>query len=63
MTTAAETRTSGPRTGSPAQVWSALGVVYVVWGSTYLGIAVTVRTLPPLVAMGMRFFVAAAIIA
>ncbi|HET7902729.1 MAG TPA: EamA family transporter [Candidatus Nanopelagicales bacterium] len=63
MTTAAEPRTAGPQTGSPAQVWSALGVVYVVWGSTYLGIAVTVRTLPPLVAMGMRFFVAAAIIA
>ena len=26
----------------------ALGIVYVVWGSTYLAIAVADRTLPPL---------------
>ena len=63
MTTAQQTRPTGPRYGSPTQVWSALAVVYVVWGSTYLGIAVTVRTLPPMVSMGLRFFVAAAVIA
>jgi hypothetical protein len=27
----------------------ALAIVYVVWGSTYLGMAVAIRTLPPLV--------------
>jgi hypothetical protein len=27
-------------------VWAALGVVYVVWGSTYLAIAVVVKTMP-----------------
>ena len=32
----------------------ALGIVYVIWGSTYLGIAVMVQTLPPLVAAGVR---------
>jgi hypothetical protein len=26
----------------------ALGIVYVVWGSTYLGMAVAGRTLPPM---------------
>jgi len=36
----------------------ALGTVYVVWGSTYLAIRVMVRTVPPLVGAGGRFFVA-----
>ncbi|MBO0786279.1 MAG: EamA family transporter [Actinobacteria bacterium] len=42
----------------PLATWAALLVVYVVWGSTYLGIRVVVRYLPPLLAMGARFFVA-----
>ena len=33
----------------------ALGIVYVVWGSTYLGIAVADRTLPPLLMLAVRF--------
>jgi drug/metabolite transporter (DMT)-like permease len=33
----------------------ALGVVYVVWGSTYLGIRIVVEEAPPLTSMGMRF--------
>jgi drug/metabolite transporter (DMT)-like permease len=40
---------------SPWAVALALGIVYLVWGSTYLGIAVMVRTLPPLVAAGFRY--------
>lgn len=44
-------------------IWIALGVVYVVWGSTYLGIRVVVRTMPPLGAMGLRFVVAGLIMA
>ena len=39
-------------------VWVALGVVYVVWGSTYLGIRVLVRSAPPLFSAGLRFLVA-----
>ena len=40
-------------------VWAALAVVYVVWGSTYLGIRmVVVDGLPPLVSMGLRFVLA-----
>ena len=34
---------------------TALGIVYVVWGSTYLGIAIMVQTLPPLLAAGARY--------
>lgn len=40
------------------RVWAALGVVYVVWGSTYLAIRVADRTLPPLLMAGTRFLVA-----
>ena len=28
------------------QVWGALLIVYVVWGSTYLGIRIVVETMP-----------------
>jgi drug/metabolite transporter (DMT)-like permease len=37
--------------------------VYVVWGSTYLAIRVTVETLPPLVSAGVRFGSAAVVLA
>jgi drug/metabolite transporter (DMT)-like permease len=38
-------------------------LVYVLWGSTYLGIKVAVETLPPLLTAGSRFLVAAALLA
>ena len=37
------------------RVWIALGVVYLVWGSTYLFIAIAGETIPPLFAAGTRF--------
>src|SRR5690348_13868383 len=37
----------------------ALVVVYLVWGSTYLGIRVVVKQAPPLTASGARYVVAA----
>ena len=40
----------------------ALGTVYLVWGSTYLGIKYTVGGLPPLLAMGTRFLLAGAVL-
>ncbi|MFN8223215.1 MAG: EamA family transporter [Gaiellales bacterium] len=48
-----------PRT----QIWLALTIVYLVWGSTYLGIKLAVRTLPPLLAGGTRFLAASAVLA
>src|SRR5947199_5172857 len=39
----------------------ALAAVYVVWGSTYLAIAVADRTLPPLLMLAVRFGLAGAI--
>lgn len=43
---------------NPVKVWAALITVYLVWGSTYLGIAVLVKTAPPLISMGARFILA-----
>jgi len=43
------------------QVWGALLIVYVVWGSTYLGIRIVVETMPPLLSLGIRFGLAAVI--
>ncbi len=40
------------------QVWAALLIVYVVWGSTYLAIRVVVQSMPPLIAGGVRFLIA-----
>ncbi|HVR89405.1 MAG TPA: EamA family transporter [Candidatus Limnocylindria bacterium] len=46
------------RDASPLALWTALGTVYLVWGSTYLAIAITLQTLPPLLSAGLRFLVA-----
>jgi drug/metabolite transporter (DMT)-like permease len=43
---------------SSLRVWAALGVVYVVWGSTYLAIRVMVETVPALLGAGFRFVAA-----
>jgi drug/metabolite transporter (DMT)-like permease len=43
-------------------VWMCLGIVYVVWGSTYLAIRVADETMPPLLTSGVRFVIAGAIV-
>ena len=40
------------------QVWAALLIVYVVWGSTYLAIRVVVETMPPLLTAASRHLLA-----
>ncbi|MDQ3450797.1 MAG: EamA family transporter [Actinomycetota bacterium] len=44
---------------SRGALWSALVVVYIVWGSTYLAIRVAVEDMPPLLSASARFFTAA----
>ena len=39
-------------------VFLAFGLVYVFWGSTYLGIDIAVQTIPPALMCGLRFSVA-----
>jgi len=41
----------------------AFAIVYVVWGSTYLAIAIAVETLPPLLYAGLRFALAGLLLA
>jgi drug/metabolite transporter (DMT)-like permease len=45
------------------KTWTALVTVYVIWGSTYLAIAITGETIPPLFAVSTRFITAGALMA
>lgn len=56
---------TGQRTqgrASPAAIWTALGVVYVVWSTTFVAIRVVNETLPPMLATGVRFLVAGGVL-
>jgi drug/metabolite transporter (DMT)-like permease len=44
--------------GGHSATWLALATVYVVWGSTYLGIDLAIRTIPPFLMAGARFLIA-----
>src|SRR5213593_1909081 len=44
------------------RVWAALATVYVVWGSTYLGIMLAIRTLPPFLMSAIRFAIAGSLL-
>ena len=53
---------ASPQRASGLTLWSALGTVYLVWGSTYLAIAFAVESLPPLLSAGIRFLTAGILI-
>ena len=42
----------------PWMVILAFGLVYLFWGSTYLGIDIAVQTIPPAFMCGLRFSIA-----
>src|SRR5258708_12730527 len=44
------------------QIAAALGSIYLVWGSTYLAIRLSIDTMPPLLMAGVRFLAAGAIL-
>src|SRR5918996_5163666 len=52
---------SAPRP-SRAGIILAFAAVYVIWGSTYLGIRYAIETLPPFLMAGTRFMTAGAIL-
>jgi len=53
------TRTARPKVpAAVGLVAAALVIVYVVWGSTYLGIRVVVKEAPPFLGMGSRYLAA-----
>jgi drug/metabolite transporter (DMT)-like permease len=43
-------------------VWIGLLILYVVWGSTYLGIAIAVDSIPPFLMAATRFLIAGAVL-
>ena len=45
-----------------APIWLGMLVLYLVWGSTYLGIAIAVETMPPFLMAAVRFFAAGVIL-
>jgi drug/metabolite transporter (DMT)-like permease len=47
---------------SRGAVGLSLATIYLVWGSTYLGIRITDRTMPPLLMSSARFFLAGAVL-
>ena len=48
--------------GTPLQIWVPLIALWLVWGSTYLAIAVASQTLPPLLSGAVRFLAAAIVL-
>ena len=57
------TATIAPRVTSGPLLWFNLVIVWIVWGSTYIGILFATETIPPFLAMGTRFLAAFAIMA
>ena len=46
------------RTASPAAIWTGMVVLYIVWGSTYLGMRFAIETIPPFLMAAARFLIA-----
>lgn len=49
-------------TRGPLLPWISLLTIWIVWGSTYLGMSAAVETIPPFIMTAMRFFLAAPIL-
>lgn len=46
----------------PFAVWAGLLTLYLVWGSTYIGIRVAVETIPPFLMAGVRFLLSGSVL-
>jgi len=56
---------AGRKKGSGPTAWQVtlgFGAIYLIWGSTYLGIRYAVETIPPLLMMGIRHSVAGVLV-
>jgi drug/metabolite transporter (DMT)-like permease len=51
-----------PQPASRARIAVAFAAIYIIWGSTYLGILFAIETLPPFLMAGSRFLTAGALI-
>ena len=55
MPSSGAARQRGP---SALALWANMAVIYVIWGSTYFGIAIAIRTIPPFLMASIRFAIA-----
>jgi hypothetical protein len=55
------TRRSATKT-SAVLVWTAILILYLAWGSTYLGIRIAVSSIPPFAMAAVRFAIAGAVL-
>jgi drug/metabolite transporter (DMT)-like permease len=51
-----------PKAPARSAILLAFAAIYLIWGSTYLGIRVAVETMPPFLMAGMRFAIAGSIL-
>lgn len=59
----AVSRNARARAATPAvRIWLGLITVYLLWGSTYLGIKYSIETIPPLLMGSLRFLVAGGVL-
>jgi len=65
MTIAAQAprTTQAPQQHMTTPAWIALVTVYILWGSTYLGIRYAIESIPPLTSAALRFTLAGLILA
>src|SRR6058998_494788 len=54
--------TEAHRTAPRSSVLAAFAAIYLIWGSTYLGIRFAVETIPPFILGGARFLLAGGIL-
>jgi drug/metabolite transporter (DMT)-like permease len=60
--TPASAAAPGPKGARGAALWVNLGIIYVVWGSTYFGIAIAIESMPPFLMAAIRFVIAGALL-
>jgi drug/metabolite transporter (DMT)-like permease len=53
---------TAPATTRDARIWLGMLVLYLVWGSTYLGIAIAVDSIPPFLMAAARFLLAGSLL-
>ena len=51
-----------PKEAMKSKIWLALFALYIVWGSTYLGMKVAIETLPPFFHASVRFLISGIIL-
>src|SRR5512147_1902481 len=53
---------SAPHPAKPAAIWAGMIVLYIVWGSTYLGIRFAIESMPPFLMASVRFLISGGIL-